>query len=184
MNTFIKAAVIAGACGLASVAQAETPDDYFALDGYFVSHDERAIDAGSGFGGRLGIGGTLIRSGGAATGIEVGLFRNNMSSDVSSGDQQTGLMLDLTQTFVASGMEPYVFAGVGYVAERAGPADGAFMSMEVGGGLMFALMDYTLRVSLSAMSVGNDELEPGVDAYVDYRLSVGTLFGMAAGDKK
>lgn len=169
----------------AAVAQAETPEQYFAIDAFAVSHDERIPDHDITFGGRLGIGGTWFRSGNSSTGFEVGVFTNPIKTDGSSGDKQTGLMLDLMQVYSLGGLEPYLFAGVGFVGERIGPSDGAYPSLEVGAGLLFPVLgDTVLRTGVSMMSVRNDELNAGIDAYVDYRINVGLMFGMTAAAAK
>jgi OOP family OmpA-OmpF porin len=165
----------AGVAVAAAPAAAEVPEQYFFLDGFAVMHDERIPDAETGLGVRLGFGNILDRSANSATGIELGLFTNPVKSSTRSGDKQTGVMLDLMQYYQVGGFNPYVFAGLGITGERVGPAEGAFVSLEAGGGLLFDVTpDLTLRASLSAMSVRNDEF--GTDAFVDWRLNLGLFF--------
>ena len=164
-----------------SAAAADAPDQYFFLDGNVVIHDERIPDQNTTFGGRVGLGGIFSRSADSATGIEVGIFGNPLKTTGSTGDKQTGLMIDLMQFYKTGTWNPYIFAGIGMVGEHIGPSDGAYPSLEAGGGLLFDIAGgYTLRTSLSAMSVRNDELDPGIDAYVDWRLNVGLFFPMGS----
>jgi OOP family OmpA-OmpF porin len=185
MNKLFRSAAFGAlaACTFAatSATAAEAPDQYFFIDGSFVIHDERIPDADTTFGGRVGLGGIFSRGADSATGIEVGIFGNPLKTSGSSGDQQTGLMIDLMQFYQTGTWNPYIFAGIGMVGEHIGPSDGAYPSLEAGGGLLFDIgRGYTLRTSLSAMSVRNDELDPGIDAYVDWRLNVGLFFPMGS----
>lgn len=183
MNTLMRVAVAGLVLGSASAASAAVPDDYLFLEGSVVSHDERIGDKETALGGRFGFGGIFHRGATSAMGIEVGIFHNPIKIDGSSGDKQTGVMLDLMQFYSLGGLNPYLFAGVGLVGERAGPSSGIFTALEAGGGLRFGLTDsLTGRASLSAMSVHNDKLYDGTDAFVDLRLNVGLMwpFGSAA----
>lgn len=175
-------AVLAGVL-LASVpaANAGVPDDYLFLDGTVVSHDERIGDKKTAFGGRFGIGGIFHRGATTATGLELGVFHNPIKIDGNSGDKQSGVMLDLMQFYSMGGLNPYIFAGIGLVGERVGPAAGVYPALEAGGGLLFGLTDsLTGRASISAMSVQNDELYDGTDAFVDLRLNVGLMWPFGA----
>jgi OOP family OmpA-OmpF porin len=174
-NGVIAGMLVAGAVMAATPAAAEVPDDYLFLDGFAVIHDERIPEAETGLGLRFGYGGIFDRSGNSATGIELGVFTNPVKSSDRSGDKQTGVMLDLMQFYQVGGFNPFVFAGLGVTGERVGPAEGAFLSLEAGGGLLFDVTpNLTLRASLSAMSVRNDEF--GTDAFVDWRLNLGLFF--------
>ena len=171
----------AGMLIAAPAATADVPDNYVFLDGYAVVHDERIPDAETGFGGRIGLGGIFSRTQNSATGIEVGIFGNPIKSSDRKGDKQTGVMIDLAQYYTVGGFNPYLFAGVGFVGEHIGPSDGAYPSLEAGGGLLFNIGNgYTVRAGLSAMSVRNDDFDPDVDAYVDWRLNVGVFFPMGS----
>jgi OmpA-OmpF porin, OOP family len=182
MNNLTRSAMFGTCVLMALPATAATPpDQYFFLDGNVVIHDERIPDAETGFGGRVGIGGIVSRGQDSATGIEVGIFGNPLKTSGSTGDKQTGFMIDLMQFYQTGSWNPYLFAGLGMVGEHIGASDGAYPSLEAGGGLLFDIgRGYTLRTSLSAMSVRNDEIDPGIDAYVDWRLNVGLFFPMGA----
>ncbi len=176
MNKLMKMAVAGCALMAASSASATVPDDYFFLEGFVVSHDERIPDQKTTYGGRLGVGGVFHRNMGTTTGLEVGLFHNPMKTTGSSGDRQGGVMLDLMQSYSLGGWSPYVFAGLGIVGERVGSASGIFPALEAGGGVLFSAGDFNMRTSLSVMSVRNDEVDPGVDAFTDFRLNLGLMF--------
>jgi OOP family OmpA-OmpF porin len=168
--------LVAGCSAVATAHAAGLPDEYVAIDLFAVQNEERIPERDLGFGGRIGVGNTLSRSANGSTGIEVGLFGNPIESDVSGN--QAGIMLDLVRTFELGGLTPYVFGGLGFTKESIADVNEAFLSIEAGGGLLFALSDrYTARVGLSAMSVRNDELLVGQDAFVDYRFNVGLLWG-------
>ena len=177
MNKIIQAAMACGVFLSASVASAAVPDDYVFFDAFAVSHDERIPDKEIGLGGRVGIGGVFSRSGNTATGFELGIFANPIKSSDRSGDSQDGIMVDLVQFYSLGGWSPYVFAGLGGVHEDVGPAKGIFFAIEAGGGLLFSLTDkLTARASLAAMSVHQDELYAGTDAYTDFRFNVGLMY--------
>ncbi len=181
MNKLMKVAVAGCALLAASSASATVPDDYFFLEGSVVLHDERIPDGKTTFGGRLGFGGVFDRGGGTTTGLELGLFHNPIKTTGSSGDSQGGAMLDLVQSYTFSGWNPYVFVGLGVVGEGIGPSEGIYPAIEAGGGLLFDLTpDLVGRASLSVMSVRNDELDQGVDAFVDFRLNLGLMFPFGA----
>jgi OOP family OmpA-OmpF porin len=173
----MKVALAGCALMAASAASATVPDNYFFLEGSVVAHDERIADQKTTFGGRVGFGGVFDRSGGTTTGVELGIFHNPFNTTGSSGDSQGGVMLDLMQSYTMSGWNPYVFAGLGLVGENIGSSGGIYPAIEAGGGLLFGLTpDLAGRASLSVMSVRNDEVNPGTDAYVDFRFNVGLLF--------
>jgi OmpA-OmpF porin, OOP family len=163
----------------ASAASAATPEQYFFFEGNAVFHDERIPDHSVAWGGRFGFGNTLARSQNSDTGLEVGVFHNPIKTDGSSGDKQDGLMLDLVQHYRFGSVNPYMFAGLGLVGERVGPAAGIYPALEVGGGLVFDVSEaFAVRAGVSAMSVHNDELDEGTDAFVDWRLNVGLFWPM------
>lgn len=183
MNKFTRAAsLMAVGCVLMTApAYAGPPEDYFFLEGFVVSHEERIADKETAFGGRLGFGGVFARTASSRTGLEVGLFRNAINSSNSSGDDQGGVMVDLVQQYTFGRLQPYIFGGIGAVGESVGPAEGVFLGLELGGGLLFDLSrDLALRTGISAMSVRNDEHSSEQDSYVDFRLNVGLLFGMGS----
>lgn len=178
MDRFMKGAglVVAGCALTVSAAQADVPEDYFFVDAFAVSHDERIPDAELGLGARIGVGGQLARSPKSRVGVELGLFGNPIRSSGSSGDSQKGLMVDLVQQFMIGNWTPYIFAGAGGVLEKIGPAKGLYPALEAGGGVMFTVGKANVRTGLSAMSVRNDELDEGKDAYVDLRFNVGLMW--------
>lgn len=180
MSTFGKAAVgIAAGLAVASGAahaRAGSPDEYFVIDLFAVQHEERIPERDLGFGGRLGLGHVIARSGNVVTGVEAGFLINSIEGDVS-GDQH-GFMLDVVQQFPMGGITPYVFGGVGGIGEEIGPVDATFLAFEAGVGLLFEVSDsMKARAGVSAMSVRNDELIAGRDAFVDYRFNVGLMWG-------
>jgi OOP family OmpA-OmpF porin len=180
MKYLRQAALALAAASVMSTAHAGgPPDEYVAIDLFAVQHEERIPERDLGFGGRLGLGHVVSRSERAATGVEFGLLLNPIEGDVS-GDQYA-LMIDLVQRYSFGGLTPYVFGGIGGVGEDIGPVDGFFLAIEAGAGLLFSVSDSTTaRVGLSAMSVHNDELIAGQDAFVDYRFNVGLLWGTGA----
>jgi len=186
VNTLIRtASLMAIGCSLvAFTAQAASlPDDYVFVDAFAVSNEERIPDEEVGFGGRIGIGGILSKGANSRTGIELGLFKNPIESSNSSGDSQTGVMIDLVQQYTLGGFNPYVFAGLGGVSEGVGSENGIYGALEAGGGLLFGLTDrLTARVGLSAMSVHNDEFDSGQNAYVDVRFNAGLLWPFGASE--
>lgn len=171
--------LLVGAVGalVATAAQASGyPDEYFVIDLFAVQHEERIPDRALGFGGRLGIGQVVARSPRAATGVEAGFLINPIEGDVNG--QQFGFMLDLVQQFEVGGFTPYMFGGIGGMNEDIGPVDSMFLAIEAGVGLLFDVNDsMQARAGLSAMSVHDDELIAGQDAFVDYRFNVGLLWG-------
>jgi len=168
------------ACALASpLAGAGLPDDYLFIDAVLVQHEERIPERDLGFGGRVGLGHVFTRSASVTTGIEVGILANPIEGDVS-GDQ-SGFMLDVVQQYTVGGMTPYIFGGLGGIAEEIGPVDGMFLAFEARAGLAFDVSESVkVRAGLSAMSVHNDELLVGQDAFVDYRFNVGLIWGGSA----
>lgn len=177
MNKSIQTVMACGVLMVASAASAAVPDDYVFLDAFAVSHDERIPDKEIGIGGRIGIGGVFSRSGDTATGFELGIFTNPIKSSDRTGDGQTGILVDLVQFYSLGAWNPYIFAGIGGTSETVGPAKGIFFALEAGGGLLFSLTDkLTARASLAAMSVHDDELYSGTDAFTDFRFNVGLMY--------
>ncbi len=182
MNRYKRIAIglAAGALLGSAAAQAgAVPDDYFGIDAFAVQHEERIPDRDLGFGGRLSLGHITVRSGRLATGVEIGFLVNPIEGDVSG--RQHGFMLDVVQHLALGGLNPYAFGGVGGIGESIGPVDSMFPALEAGVGLVFGLTrSMQGRVGVSAMSVHNDELRPGQDAFVDYRFNLGLLWGTGA----
>jgi len=171
---------VAMACAVASPMAIAAPLDdsnYLAVDLFAVQHEERIPDRDLGFGGRLGAGYPISRGGFGQIALELGIFHNPIELKEGRAGRQTGAMLDLVQSYAIGGMTPYLFAGLGFVDEKAGAADDIFFAIEAGGGLMFNAFGSTrARVGLSAMSVQNDVSDPGQDALVDLRFNIGLVF--------
>ena len=178
-----QAALVCGVLMAASAASAAVPDEYVFFDAFAVSHDERIPDNELGMGGRFGFGRIVSRGASTSIGFELGMFSNRIESSDRPGDSQDGILVDLVQFYSLDGWSPYIFAGLGGVHEQVGPATGIYPAIEAGGGLLFSLTDkLTARASLSAMSVHDDDLYAGTDAFVDLRFNVGLMypFGDAA----
>ena len=153
-----------GLLGSAAAHAAEVPDTYFAIDVFAVQNEERIPERDLGFG---------------ATAVEFGFLANPIEGDVD-GDQHA-FMLDIAQYFTLGGFTPYVFGGVGGMNEEIGPSDGMYAAIEAGVGAMFDLGTSTkARVGVSAMSVHNDDLIAGQDAFIDYRFNLGLLWGLGS----
>lgn len=181
MNALGKSAVAVGLAVAAVAAgtgqaRAGTPDEYFVIDLFAVQHEERIPERDLGVGGRLGLGHVVARGARMATGVEIGFLINPIEGDVSG--KQNGFMLDVVQQFTLGGLTPYVFGGLGAIGEEIGPVDSTFFALEAGVGLVFDVSDsMKARAGFSAMSVHNDELLVGQDAFVDYRFNVGLMWG-------
>ncbi|MGH8441724.1 MAG: OmpA family protein [Nevskiaceae bacterium] len=167
----------------APVAQAEVPDLYLFLEGSFVMPEERIPEGDNTLGWRLGFGNELRSSSGSRTGLEIAVFGNPLPTTFSTGDDQKGFMLDLTQHFYMNNWTPYVFAGLGMVGEHNANVSKAFPGVEAGGGILFPIGPMHGRAGLSAMSVRNDALYANRSSFVDYRLSIGLLFGLGDWDQ-
>lgn len=170
---------VVGLLGSAAAHAADVPDSYFAIDVFAVQNEERIPERDLGFGGRLTLGGVASRGGFGATAVEFGFLANPIEGDVEGS--QHGFMLDVAQYFALGGFTPYVFGGVGGIDEDIGPSDGMYAAIEAGVGVLFDLGTSTkARAGLSAMSVHNDDLLVGQDAFIDYRFNLGLLWGLGS----
>lgn len=165
---------------LGGAAQAAgLPEQYVGIDVFAVQHEERIPERDLGFGGRLALGHVVSQGGLGPTGVEFGFLINPIEGDVSG--KQHAFMLDIVQQFSLAGFNPYVFGGLGGVQEDIGPVDSMFAAIEAGVGVIFDVSDsMKARAGISAMSVHNDELLVGQDAFVDYRFNVGLLWGVGS----
>jgi OmpA-OmpF porin, OOP family len=181
MNTLTRKRIVFAAAGLlgSAAAHAGLPDDYFAIDIFAVQHEERIPERDLGLGGRLGLGHVIGRGGLGATAVEIGFLINPIEGDVSG--RQHGFMLDIAQHFELGGINPYVFGGIGGINEDIGPVDSMYPAIEAGVGVLFDVSPrMKARAGLSAMSVQDDELLVGQDAFVDYRFNLGLLWGVGS----
>ena len=169
--------VVTACSTLATAHAASLPDEYVAVDVFAVQHEERIPERDMGFGGRFTLGHVTGRSALGPTAVEIGFLINPIEGDVSG--KQHGFMLDLVQHFALGGLNPYVFGGIGGINEDIGPVDSMYPAIEAGVGILFDVGATTkVRAGLSAMSVHNDQLLVGQDAFVDYRFNVGLLWGV------
>jgi len=181
VNRFLKlAGVMAAGCSLmASAAQAASVDDrnYVFLDLFAVQHEERIPERELGYGSRFGLGFPIAHGGFGPTAIEAGLFYNSIETKADRIGRQAGVMFDLVQNFKLGGVNPYVFSGVGFIDEDAGLVEDTFFGIEAGAGLKFNVFkDTRARVSISGMSVYNDQSVIDQDELVDVRFNIGIAF--------
>lgn len=171
--------LVTGCSAVATAHAASLPDEYVAIDVFAVQHEERLPERDLGFGGRLSLGHVSGRGALGPTAVEISFLINPIEGDVSG--KQNGFMLDLVQHFSLGGLNPYVFGGIGGMNEDIGPVDSLYPAIEAGVGVLFDVGANTkVRAGLSAMSVHDDDLLVGQDAFVDYRFNVGLLWGVGS----
>lgn len=177
MTKFSKGGIALGLFALCATAGANAADNYQFVEGYVVNHedlmsDDRAMSGGA----RVGLGIPFGASGWSQSALELGLFGNGMKRISPRNSAQLGVAADVVQSFDLGAVSPFLLAGVAFVSEednRSGT--GFYPAIEAGLGAKIG----TVRLSVTAQDVFNDEVSTVQDSYIDYRFNVGFLVGAA-----
>lgn len=173
------AAVVAGIVVTAGARADADGREYGFIEGFVVHHEERIPERERSFGGRIGLGFVTAETPRVRTAVEIGIFTNPIKREGAPDERQSGLMIDLSNTWNLGMVDPYVFAGLGGVQEFSDVAWAA----EAGVGTLVNLgRDVDLRVAVSGQSVWDGQVRADKDQYMDYRAIVGfaTAFGGVA----
>jgi OmpA-OmpF porin, OOP family len=177
MIGFSKVGVVLGLLALTANAMAADDAQYQFGELYLVNHEDLSPDQAISGGARVGLGIPFATSERSRASLEIGAFGNGIERVAGATGTQLGLMVDVVQGFKLGGFQPFVLAGVGIVGEDDSTGGlGFYPALEAGLGALVGSM----RLSLTAQEVFNDEVTPLQDNFIDYRFNVGFVVGEAA----